>query len=107
MMRATPALIILQSAFRIPKSAIDSAEVDALRVVAHHAVAVEGGGERGYGVAGHLHPAARKPRLVALVEGGHDLFLQHAVERVGVARVGLLGRLAHGLVTDGPPVATV
>jgi len=49
-----------QSEIRIPHSAIVSrADVDAARVLAHHAVAVEDGRERLYGVARHADPAAR------------------------------------------------
>src|ERR1051325_537688 len=106
-MRATLPLILPQSAFRNPKSEIASVEVDSPRVVAHHPVAVEGGRERAYGVARHLYPAARQARRVPLVEGGHDLILKHSVERVRVARVRVLRRLARRLVADGPAVAAV
>jgi hypothetical protein len=83
------------------------ADVDAARVFAHHSVAVEGGRERLDGVARHGEPARGQSALVAFVEGGDDFRFERAVERFGVASVGLFGRLAYMVVADGPAVATV
>src|SRR5205085_2392041 len=94
---------------RNPNSAIVllSADVYAASVFAHHSVAVEGGRERLDGVARHGDPARGQSPLVAFVEGRDDISFEDAVERFGVASVGLFGRLAYGIFADGPAVATV